>query len=87
MRGGWARTVGALAAPGCVLLVHAIRRGHRGVGPRGIEPTELASLLGDGWLSDGVPAPGWYRYILSIPPGRGLAGPAAAEVERLRAEF
>ena len=64
-RGGWARTVGALAAPGCVLLIRAARRGHRGAGPRGIEPTELASLLGDGWLTTPVPAPGWHRYVRS----------------------
>jgi hypothetical protein len=64
-RGGWARSVDALAAPGCVLLVRAVRRGHRGPGPRGIEPAELASLLGDSWLSAPVPAPGWHRYIRS----------------------
>ena len=57
------RTVGALAAPGCVLLVRAARRGHRGAGPRGIEPAELAGLLGDGWLPTPVPASGWHRYI------------------------
>ena len=64
-RGGWARSVDALAAPGCVLLVRAVRRGHRGPGPRGIEPAELASLLGDSWLPAPVPAPGWHRYIRS----------------------
>ena len=64
-RGGWARTVGGLAAPGCVLLVRAVRRGHRGAGPRGIEPAELARLLGDSWLPTPVSAPGWHRYVRS----------------------
>ena len=64
-RGGWARTVDALAAPGCVLLVRAAGRGHRGAGPRGIEPAELASLLGNGWLPAPLPAPGWHRYVRS----------------------
>jgi SAM-dependent methyltransferase len=62
-RGGWARTVGALAAPGCVLLVRAVRRGPRGAGPLGIEPAELTRLLGDSWLPAPVPAPGWHRYV------------------------
>jgi hypothetical protein len=64
-RGGWARTVGALAAPGCVLLVRAARRGHRGAGPRGIEAAELTGLLGDSWRPAPVPAPGWHRYVRS----------------------
>jgi SAM-dependent methyltransferase len=64
-RGGWAHTVGALAAPGCVLLIRAVRRGRRGAGPRGIEPAELDSLLGDGWRPAPVPEPGWYRYVRS----------------------
>ena len=64
-RGGWARTVGALAAPGCVLLVRAVQRGHRGAGPLGLDPANLASLLGDGWLPAPAPAPGWYRYVRS----------------------
>ena len=64
-RGGWARTVGGLAAPGCVLLVRAVHSGHRGAGPRGIEPAELACLLGDSWLPTPVSAPGWHRYVRS----------------------
>jgi SAM-dependent methyltransferase len=64
-RGGWAHTVGALAAPGCVLLIRAVRRGHRGAGPRGIEPAELGSLLGNGWRPAPVPEPGWHRYVRS----------------------
>lgn len=64
-RGGWARTVSALAAPRGVLLVRAIRRGLRDAGPRGIGPAELARLLGDGWQPSVVPAPGWHRYIRS----------------------
>ena len=62
-RGGWARTVDALAAPGCVLLIRAAWRGHRGAGPLGIEPAKLASLLHDNWLPTPVPAPGWHRYV------------------------
>ena len=64
-RGGWARTVGALAAPGCVLLVRAVQRGHRGAGPLGLDPANLASLLGDGWLPAPALAPGWHRYVRS----------------------
>jgi len=64
-RGGWARTVGALAAPGCVLLVRAVRRGHRGAGPLGIEPARLAGLLGDTWLPAPAPAPGGHRHVRS----------------------
>jgi hypothetical protein len=64
-RGGWARTVDALAAPGCVLLVRAAGRGHRGAGPRGTEPAELGSLLGGNWLPAPAPAPGWHRYVRS----------------------
>jgi hypothetical protein len=54
-----------VAAPGCVLLVRAVRRGHHGAGPRGIEPAELARLLGDSWLPAPVSVPGWYRYVRS----------------------
>ena len=64
-RAGWARTVGALAAPGCALLVRAMRRGRPGPGPRGIDPGELSSLLGDGWRPAPAPAPGWYRFVRS----------------------
>jgi len=83
---GWARTVGALAAPGCVLLVRAARRGHRGAGPRGIEPAKLTSLLGDSWLPTPVPAPGWHRYVFTqlTATSHSLSGSPADPVEKER---
>jgi SAM-dependent methyltransferase len=62
-RPGWAATVHALAAPGCVLLVRAAPRGHRGVGPRGLRVHELSALLGQGWRCEQMPEPHWVRAV------------------------
>jgi SAM-dependent methyltransferase len=61
-RAGWARTVGALAAPGATLLIRAApRRSGPGIGPQGIDPGELADLVRDDWLAEPNPESGWYR--------------------------
>lgn len=60
-RPGWAATVRALAAPGCVLLVRAIAR-RSGIGPAGLARGELGRLLGPGWQEEPEPEAGWSRW-------------------------
>ena len=62
-RPGWAATVRTLAAPGCLLLVRAAPRWHRGVGPMGLAADELPALLGADWNPTPRPAADWYRYL------------------------
>lgn len=61
-RPGWAATVQTLAAPGCLLLIRAVPRRRRGIGPTGLAPDELADLLGAGWDRLSSPAPVWHCY-------------------------
>lgn len=61
-RPGWAATVQALAASGCVLLISAMPRNRRGIGPIGLAPEELPALLGADWDRLPAPARNWYCY-------------------------
>lgn len=61
-RPGWAATVQSLAATGCLLLVRAMPRRQRGIGPIGLTPEELPVLLGTKWERLPAPADGWHRY-------------------------
>jgi SAM-dependent methyltransferase len=61
-RPGWAATVQALAASGCVLLISAMTRNRRGIGPIGLAPEELPALLGADWGRLPAPARDWYCY-------------------------
>ncbi|MEQ4719652.1 methyltransferase [Nonomuraea sp. B19D2] len=61
-RPGWAATVETLAAPGADLLVRAAAPRRLGVGPAGIDATDLAALLGARWSPRPAPDPGWYHY-------------------------
>jgi SAM-dependent methyltransferase len=64
-RPGWAATVGALAAPGAVLLLCAVPRRRLGIGPGGIDVEEIAALLADRWQPISAPGPGWHAFILA----------------------
>lgn len=66
-RPGWRATVERLASPGAGLLVRAAprRAGGRGPGPAGIDPDEVAALLGAAWTPLPEPAPGWQHYRLA----------------------
>lgn len=61
-RPGWAATAQALAASGCILLINAIPRYRRGIGPIGLAPEDLPALLGDDWDRLPAPARNWYCY-------------------------
>lgn len=67
-RPGWARTVNALAAPRCTLLVRAAPRRQHRIGPDGIDPPEITALLGPGWHQDPSPEPGWHHYTRADQP-------------------
>ena len=69
-RKGWAATVNHLAMSGAALLVRAAPPRHRGIGPAGIATTDIATLLGDGWLELGHPALDWRCYQRSGPNRR-----------------
>ena len=60
-RTGWAATVGHAASSTSTLLVRAVPRGARGIGPAGIDRDRISELLDGGWqltASDTT----WYRY-------------------------
>jgi SAM-dependent methyltransferase len=71
-RVGWARTVSALAASGCLLLVRAAPRRRSitrsGIRPSGIDPDELTALLGGGWRRNPSPGVGWHLYTRVATP-------------------
>lgn len=84
-RTGWATTVSALAAPGAVLLVRAAPRRRRGIGPRGIDESEITALLAHRWRPLAALESTWFSYALlpATPlPGQDTVGdPTAPSVE------
>ena len=66
-RSGWAATVAHLAAPSAVLLLRAAPPAHRGIGPAGIAPHELTTLLDDGWQPHDQ-HDNWYRWTRTARP-------------------
>lgn len=63
-RVSWGETVNAVAASGASMLIRAISsRTQKSVGPRGIDPEDVARLLGEAWVQVGDPGSSdWAEY-------------------------
>ena len=75
-------TVEVLAAPGADLLIRAVRRQRRGIGPHGIDPADLTALLGPRWRDQPTSTPDWFRYTATAAITRQPPGPAAGTTTR-----
>ena len=70
LRPGWLATVNRLAAPGADLLIRAMPRQRRPIGPAGIDAGDLHALLGDAWTPRPAPGRHWYHYRGHAPEAR-----------------
>ncbi len=74
-RAAWASTVNAVAAPGAHLLLRAAPpRATRSITPRGIDPADVAALLGQQWSRAGRPSPQWTVHLRSAVTGQLAEG-------------